>query len=217
MQLPLFRTIFYSSSIAATFILLGCGGAKTTTTKTTEPEATVVPYTKPLPKVTAGGQVIFTSGSSVNIPDFQNPNATVFFIVRHAEKNTNQSDDVADLTPEGWGRAVAMTRILREVSISRVFSTNSPRCKSTATPMRQGKHLDLEIYDKNTQNNDLNQIVAKKGQRVFWVGHSNTVPQVLNYLTNSSDYVDIPSDDYSRLYIVSTTSVGRARVISVEF
>jgi hypothetical protein len=214
------RKILIKKSIFRAFFALclgvfaGCGGTKTVVA---EPKETVVSYTKPLPKVTAAGQVIFANGTSILIPDFQNPNATLFFAVRHAEKNTAQSDEIADLLPEGWGRAVAMTQILRETSVNRVFSTASPRCKSTATPMRQGKHLTLEIYTKEAQNTVLNQLVSQKGQRVFWVGHSNTIPKMLNYLTNSSDYQDIPSDDYSRLYIVSATGIGRARVILVEF
>ncbi len=195
-------------------IFSGCGGAKTAVAESKE---TVVSYTKPLPKVTAAGQVIFANGTSILIPDFGNPNATLFFAVRHAEKNTAQSDEIADLLPEGWGRAVAMTQILRETSVNRVFSTNSPRCKSTATPMRQGKHLALEIYVKEKQKEILEQLVSQKGQRIFWVGHSNTIPEMLNYLTNSTDYQNIPSDDYSRLYIVSATKIGRARVILVEF
>ena len=58
--------------------------------------------------------------------------AQTFYVVRHAEKETaTMSSDVA-LSDAGKGRASALAALLRDSSITAIYSTNYVRTRTTA-------------------------------------------------------------------------------------
>ena len=49
------------------------------------------------------------------------------------------------------------------------------------------------------------------------VGHSNTTPSLLNVLTGTSNYSNIPESEYDNLYIVTVFEKGRAEVVHFKY
>ena len=84
---------------------------------------TVVPYTKPCPKISSDGKITMPDGQTLTIENFSDTEGGVFFIVRHAEKDTAGGSN-ADLNPIGRGRAEALRKILKKVKINGVYSTD---------------------------------------------------------------------------------------------
>jgi phosphohistidine phosphatase SixA len=126
-----------------------------------------------------------------------------YYIVRHAEKATqeaNMSSDVP-LTPAGEQRARAISEILHNKKIAYVFSTNTIRTKSTAKPTADYFHLTTEIYGPRPDSAFIRLLRSKK-KNTLVVGHSNTVDDIVNMLCGEKKLGDLPDSEYSKMFIV---------------
>jgi phosphohistidine phosphatase SixA len=176
---------------------------------------TTISYPKPLPKINAQGVIKMPDGQTQTIENYSDTEGSVFFIIRHSEKDTTGGSN-ADLNPVGRGRAKALRQMLKKVKINGIYSTNTPRTKNTAAPTAKHKHLPVEIYDPKKQKELLSSLVDKKGKFLI-VGHSNTVHKLVNVLTNTEQEKEFSESDYTRLYIVSVKKIGTAKVLMIHF
>ena len=79
---------------------------------------------------------------------------TSYYIVRHAEKDagttmtagTVRTSDVP-LSQQGMKRAEALNSQLQGKKISKIYSTNTIRTKSTAEPLSKSIGVPIQIYD----------------------------------------------------------------------
>jgi len=164
------------------------------------------------------GKVIFTDKSEVPIPNFDSPDYNVIIMVRHAEKNLNEGDDPA-LTLAGETRAGNLGHILKKLNINQILSTNTRRTISTIQPLMDltGKKGYMS-YDKGNQYPTIESLIySEKGQKHVLVGHSNTIPELLNYLTNTTNYKEIDNNEYGNLYIVVTQGKGKTDVYTFKY
>lgn len=185
----------------------------------------LIPYTNPLPKIKPNGTITLLDKSTVIIEGFKDKETTIFFIVRHAEKDTAGGSN-ADLNPIGRGRANALVKIFGKVRLDKVLSTDKPRTKHTAQPIANVKHRPVEIYDPKKHQEVLEKLIAEnKGKKILMVGHSNTVPQIVNILMihpnkigkGGNEEKEFSESDYSRLYIISVKKIGEATMQLIRF
>lgn len=176
---------------------------------------TTIVYSQPLPKINTQGIITMPDGQTHTIENYANTEGSVFFIIRHSEKDTTGGSN-ADLNPVGRDRAKALQKMLKKVKIQGVYSTDKPRTKHTAEPTAKNKHLPVEIYDPKKQKELLTGLVNKKGKFLI-VGHSNTVPQLVNILTGNEEEKEFSESDYTRFYIVSLKKIGEAKVLMIRF
>jgi 2,3-bisphosphoglycerate-dependent phosphoglycerate mutase len=170
----------------------------------------VTPYNTNL-KMSKKGKI-----GKVQIEGFNDPNTTIFFIVRHAEKDTAGGSN-ADLNAIGRGRAQAEVEMFKKVGIDGIFSTDRPRTRNTAVPIAASKKLTVEIYDAKKQKELLEKLAVQAGKHFFIVGHSNTVHQMVNILRGSDEEKEFSESDYSRLYIVSVKKIGDTKMQLIRF
>jgi 2,3-bisphosphoglycerate-dependent phosphoglycerate mutase len=127
-----------------------------------------------------------------------------YYIVRHAEKATqeaNMSSDVP-LTEAGKKRAEEIKDILKDKKIAYIFSTNTIRTKSTAQPTADHFHLTTEIYGPRPDSAFIVLLKSKKKNTLI-VGHSNTIDDVVNMLCGKKEVAgDLPDAEYNKLFIV---------------
>ena len=178
----------------------------------------LIPYKKAIPKISATGIITMpNSQEKITIEGFNDKDVTIFFIVRHAEKDTSGGTN-ADLNPIGRGRANAFVNIFKKIRIHKVYSTDKPRTKNTAKPLAAFKRRPVEIYDAKMQKELLESLIKiEKGKKIFIVGHSNTVPQLVNILRGSDLEKDLADSEYSTMYIVSVKQIGEAKVQIIQF
>ena len=178
----------------------------------------LIPYKKAIPTISAKGILRMpNTQEKITIEGFNDKDVTVFFIVRHAEKDTAGGTN-ADLNAVGRGRANAFVSIFKKIRIHKVYSTDKPRTKNTAKPLAAFKRRPVEIYDAKMQKELLESLIKReKGQKIFIVGHSNTVPQLVNILRGSDIEKDLADSDYSTMYIVSVKQIGEAKVQMIQF
>ncbi|KGO90787.1 SixA phosphatase family protein [Flavobacterium suncheonense] len=124
---------------------------------------------------------------------------TTFYLIRHAEKADNSANP--ELSEAGLKRAENWSTILSDIKFDEVYSTNYKRTISTGTPTAEKNHKTIKIYDHKTF--DASSFIKENlHKNVLVVGHSNTIPTLVNKLTGKTVYTDIDETDFGNLYIV---------------
>jgi phosphohistidine phosphatase SixA len=136
----------------------------------------------------------------------QTPSAlaqATIFLVRHAERaDTAAGTTTADpsLSDAGRARAVALATLLKDAGITTIFVTELRRTQETAAPLAAA----LGIVPTVIAQNDLKALVPKLKStvgNVLVVGHSNTVPAVIDALGLTAPIIG--DADFDNLFIVT--------------
>jgi broad specificity phosphatase PhoE len=142
--------------------------------------------------------------------------ATTFILVRHAETTGGGSNP--GLSASGQTRAAELRRILGNVPLNSVFSTNFFRTMQTAEPVATDHSLTIQTYDPFAPETLVDQSLLNYPEGiVLIVGHSNTTPDLLNIMTGSETFPDIPESEYDNLFVVHVSEKGDAKVIHMKY
>lgn len=139
--------------------------------------------------------------------------ATRYYLVRHAEKQDNSSN--ALLSPAGLNRADALRDSLLTKGIDRIYASTVQRTQQTAQPLASALGIPLTLYRPDTTAGFIAALKKIGAMDVLIVGHSNTIPQIVEGLSGES--VAISDDDYDNLFIVKVTKAwGQTKVSLVK-
>jgi len=166
--------------------------------------------------VTQYDTVIQHVTDTLTLTQFIRDTATTFIVLRHAETTGIGSDPA--LSADGLLRADELLRALKNVQIGAVYSSNYNRTRQTAQPTANDKGLTVQIYDPANQTPLINTVLAShKGGAVLVLGHSNTAPALLNLLTGTNAYPQLPDSQYDNIYVVTVFEKGRAEVVHLKY
>jgi broad specificity phosphatase PhoE len=131
----------------------------------------------------------------------QESGATIIYLVRHTEKAQDGTKDPA-LTQAGEARAAYLASMLKEASVEKVLSTDFERTRETARPFAERASVSVELYDP--AHFDV-QAFAQSivGGSAIIVGHSNTIPKIVNTLLGEDQFADQLESDYDSFFIVT--------------
>lgn len=123
---------------------------------------------------------------------------TKIYVLRHADR-TAAGDDLSVL---GISRANDLKRYLTPAKINALFSTNTVRTRKTVQPMAT-LAMPVQLYGTPTQ------VVTTVrttwvGKRVVVIGHSDTVPQIIQACGCVSPFLaaGIPTSQYDNLLLL---------------
>lgn len=136
------------------------------------------------------------------------------FLVRHAEKTSNSTDP--DLTQDGQARAIELARLLQNVELTSIFSTNYVRTINTAKPSAIQKNLQILGYDPQDLADFAKIIINLKGKHLV-VGHSNTTPVLVELLGGDAISEIDEKSEYDRLYILTRAPDGSVNSTLIRF
>jgi broad specificity phosphatase PhoE len=124
------------------------------------------------------------------------------FLVRHAERATisGRVPSETGLSAEGKTRAQNLARELKDAGITTIFTTEYKRTRETAAPLAGSSGIRSQVVPAD----DFRSLTAKIKEatgNVLVVGHSNTLPQIINALGVRTRVV-IAESDYDNLFIV---------------
>src|SRR6267154_1591838 len=112
--------------------------------------------------------------------------AQTILLVRHAERVSEAPD--ALLSDVGKQRAEKLAHTLADAGITAIFITEAERTKQTAAPLAKLLHLQPTVVPAKDIAGLVNRLVAQpKDAVVLVVGHSNTLPAVVEKLLGASD------------------------------
>ncbi len=128
---------------------------------------------------------------------------TVYYLIRHAEKDrSDPTDQDPELTEKGIQRAKKWAEIFKDIPIDQIYSTDYKRTLQTAGFTAKDKALEIIIYNPKKLYNRRFQN-STKGKTVLIVGHSNTTPAFVNAIVGKSEYQDMKDSDNGKLFIVT--------------
>ena len=128
---------------------------------------------------------------------------TPVYVLRHAEKLSGPNPN---LTAAGALRAQELARILADVPIAAVYSTDTNRTRQTATPLANAKGLEVQLYQSPADVKDI--VEANKGNVIVIVGHSNTVPDIVGQVGGELSFSDIPDSQFDNLFLLVVKHVN---------
>ncbi|MCK6617625.1 MAG: histidine phosphatase family protein [Cyclobacteriaceae bacterium] len=133
---------------------------------------------------------------------------TTFILLRHAEKDMKQSTNDPDLSEAGKKRAQRLASMLIKTPVTAIYSSDYKRTRQTVEPLAQQKGLIIKSYIPN-KDEDVDRILAENiGGTVVVAGHSNTIPQFVNYLLGEAKYHTFEDGEYGNLLVVSLIRRG---------
>lgn len=142
---------------------------------------------------------------------------TTYYIVRHAEKQYESGNP--PLSDSGQARAIALRDTLLNKNIKYIFVSDQLRTQQTAQPTANAYHLTFTAYPA-TNAGTLSLIqklqTYKSTAGILVVGHSNTIPVIIDSLMKAPQHISINGNDFDNLYVVKITrgmSVGRSLAI----
>jgi broad specificity phosphatase PhoE len=131
---------------------------------------------------------------------------STIFVVRHAERADSQAaggsmmKDDPDLSPAGVRRAKTLAAILRDAEINAIYTSELKRTRQTASPLVTAVGIRMTSVSADNVAALVQKVKGETGN-VLIVGHSNTVPKILEALGVAGG-VTIKDDEYDNLFIV---------------
>jgi broad specificity phosphatase PhoE len=126
----------------------------------------------------------------------------VIFLVRHAERAgiSGQVPSDTGLSSEGRARAEALAKTLKDAQIIAIYTTEYKRTIETAAPLARSLGIRPEVVSSGDLRSLVARLKAARGN-VLVVGHSNTLPQIINALGVSAR-VTVAESDYDNLFLI---------------
>ncbi len=157
------------------------------------------------------GKLHFTDGKSTPIPHWNEEGWTFFFFVRHAEKQDASAN--SDLSVAGYARAERLGVIMENAGLNQVFSTDMLRTKRTAEKVQTHTHTPAVILYPSQDGAETawlqNQLMVNRGQRLFVVGHSNTIPRMINKLMGPGTTLgELDENNFAGFFVVASRGLG---------
>jgi len=142
----------------------------------------------------------------------------IFYLVRHAEKDTSIAGD-PPLTKEGIDRSMKIADIMRGTRVDAIYSTMTLRTMFTVDSLSDIKAMQILPYDNKTLNETLEKVkYDDEYNRIFMVGHSNTIPSITNTLAGRDIFTKIfDESDYGNFVIVVANKSGSTDVFKLRY
>jgi broad specificity phosphatase PhoE len=144
----------------------------------------------------------------------QATDAVTVFVVRHAERESSESD--SPLSEVGKGRAERLMEMLKDAGITHAFSTEFVRTRETVAPLAARLGLTATVVPGRDLNTLISALQAlAPGSRALVAGHSNTINQIAGRLS-ATEIPDLPETEYDRLYVV-TIFEGKVSMVLMRY
>ena len=143
---------------------------------------------------------------------------TTVLVVRHAEKAATPADD-PPLTPAGEARARDLWTAIRDANVSAVLTTQFARTRQTAQPTATALGISPTVIPA-TSPTHIQDVVAEirrhPGKTMLVVGHSNTVPAIVEALGAKRPGA-ICDSRYDDLFVVTVAADGKASAVHARY
>lgn len=156
-----------------------------------------------------------TSGTKIDT--FTPAVYATYYLIRHAEKvRENPKDQDPNLDAKGMRRAKTWAAYFEPIQIDEIYTTDYLRTKQTISHIAEQKMISPKIYDQNTIYSK-GFLKETYGKNILIVGHSNTIPYLVNKLINEDRFTEMDDNDNSTLFKVTLDGDNKkVETIAVE-
>ena len=144
---------------------------------------------------------------------------TTVFVVRHTEKGGDPGDRDPELSEAGRERARKLAHVLGEANITAIYSTPFLRTRHTAQPLAERLGIEITVIPvSQTMTEDWVATLRNDhaGQVILVVGHSNTVPPIVNAL-GAGPFENLTEDEYDDMFVVTLAADGSATAVRLRY
>ncbi len=144
---------------------------------------------------------------------------TTVLVMRHAERAAVPGDD-PPLAPEGENRALRLAeyfgRAPKELSLDCIIVSEFKRTQDTVRPLASRLGVPVITVPADDSERAAERALSEyRGGRVLIVGHSNTVPALVEELSGQQ-VPEMSSDEYGIVYVISVPRFSRAAVTRLD-
>lgn len=130
-------------------------------------------------------------------------NSFTLYLVRHAEKQADDSRDPA-LSAAGGYRSEQLATWFQDKNLEDIWSSDYRRTLDTAMPLLARSGLEVTLYDPG-ELPALAKSLLDRQHNALVVGHSNTTPELARLLCRCV-VADMDDSEYDRLIVVSVAN-----------
>jgi broad specificity phosphatase PhoE len=139
-------------------------------------------------------------------------------LVRHAERAETPAEDPG-LTAAGQARASALVDVARRANVNAIITTQLLRTRNTAEPTAKALRITPEVVPSGDPRHAQKVAAAVRthaGQTVLVVGHSNTIPAIIEAL-GAKDATAICEMEYDKIFVVKVSADSSASVTRTTY
>lgn len=129
------------------------------------------------------------------------PKITKLILFRHAEKNDTSTDP--ELSEKGKLRAQKLSDLFVDLKIDKLYSTPYNRTKQTLAMVATEKGLKIETYNPSDISFSTTLLENNLGKTALIVGHSNTIPNLVNLLIDEKKYKQLEENEFGKIWILT--------------
>lgn len=140
---------------------------------------------------------------------------TTLLVVRHADR----AGTTDALNAAGVARAQELVHVGEKAGITAIYRSNTIRARDTAAPLAAALGLTPVEYVAADTGPLVDAILADHlGQTVLVVGHSNTVPQIIQAAGGPS-LANIDDLEFDNLFVLAICRCrrGQVRVVNLQY
>ena len=134
--------------------------------------------------------------------------APAIHVVRHFDTPKGERDP--DLLPQGTARAEALARWFRGKRLCAILVTQYKRTRQTAAPTAAGRSVAIQTYDAADTAGAVARAKASACP-VLIVGHSNTVPDIVEKLGGTRP-TELSHEDFGDVWTVADGKTDRVTI-----
>jgi broad specificity phosphatase PhoE len=141
---------------------------------------------------------------------------TTVILIRHGERNDpSPANPDPHLNNAGKARARKLIHVIGQSAIKAIYNSHFVRSRETAKPLATYLGLSPIVMDEPLQiKSDI--LSNHAGQTVLVIGHSDTVPDLINRLGAGSGPA-IDDSEFDNLFVVKVFSQGRASMTRLKY
>ena len=141
---------------------------------------------------------------------------TTVILIRHGERNApTPTNPDPHLNAAGKARAKSLIHVFGQAGIKAIYRSYFARSKETAQPL--ANHLGLSAIEMDEALQIKNDILANHtGQTVLVIGHSDTVPDIINRLGGANLPI-INDREFDNLFVVKVFGPSRASMTRLKY
>lgn len=204
-----FGTFLVLSSLV---VIMGFGSCQTTDKK----EIVMQDYSGKEVVNIKSNIIYLTDGDKITLQE--DSIVKIFYLVRHGEKDTSVAID-PPLTDDGLARAAKIAQIMKGTRVDAIYSTLTTRTMFTVDSLADIKKMNILPYNNKSLKNTILEIKDSDDyNRIFIVGHNNTVPAIVNTLAEREIFNAVfGEEDYGNFVVVAIKDKGQPDVYKLRY